>query len=262
VNGGINSPRYSPPPITYGRSAAASSFRGIVGRNGVGFDPRAVAGSDATGRSYVSAWWDFSDPSSVFCDASGLIQRLNDKSGNGWTMTQGTASNRPSLGRLGGLQCADYGTASSDKALVSSMTTNTNAREVAIVCCYDQSASMVFASSVFSQNTGAALWGQGRTWNPGGGGFYSDVSQNGWTTTSPYASMPNAFPSLRDPCVVQAWNLVDINARTAVIGQNVGVSGRNWRGRIGEVITFSIVLTAFQRESVRIGLARKWRCPL
>lgn len=266
MNSGIRTQRSQSPPTTYGRPVSALLGRGIydrgiLGANGTGFDPRALAGTDTRGLSNVSAWWDFSDVSTITLDALNLISRITDKTGNGWTMTQSTASNRPALGVMGPFTCADYGIASSDKALLSSMTTNTNACEVAIVCCYDESTSMVFAASVWSQNTGAALWGQGRTWNPGGGGFYTNVSQNGWTTTTPYASLPSAFNSLREPSVVQAWSLIDTNARTACIGQNVGVSGRNWRGRIGEVVTFNTILSWEQRTAVRLGLARKWKCP-
>lgn len=58
------------------------------------FNPAAVAG--------LKAWYDATDIPSISIDTSDGVSQLNDKSGMGYHLTQGTAGNRPVLNYYGG----------------------------------------------------------------------------------------------------------------------------------------------------------------
>ena len=211
------------------------------------FDPRKLGN--------CQAWWDFSDSTRITLDGSSLVSTLADKIGSN-NLTQTTASNRPALGNINGITCGDWGTSSSSKSLLSSLT---GYAEVAVVCVYDYGSTFLDFNAILSNNSSGVMGfpsGAKQSWlTLPQGGLASDISVNGGASTD--ATRPAALPTIQSPCVVQSWGF---SASSALrIGMDRTYAGRAWLGRIGEVVVFSSTLTASQRDWVRQGLRRKWR---
>lgn len=63
-----------------------------------GFDPRRIAG--------LVGWWDSTDNSKIVTDTG--VSSWADKSGNGYTLTQSTGANQPTLSNINGRQAFEY----------------------------------------------------------------------------------------------------------------------------------------------------------
>jgi hypothetical protein len=63
-----------------------------------GFDPRRIAG--------LAGWWDSTDNSTIITSTG--VSSWADKSGNGYTLTQGTGANQPTLSNINGKQAFAY----------------------------------------------------------------------------------------------------------------------------------------------------------
>lgn len=212
------------------------------------FDPRRIGN--------VAAWWDFSDLAKVAIDGNGLIQSVSDKSGNARNLSQSTASNRPAVSTINGISCGDWGTSASLKTLTSSLS-SAQCQEFAIVAVFDGGSTFAdFCAIMGHSNGGIQGFPSGARTNwltSSQGGIAVSISTNGGDSTD---TRPAALPQLQSPSVVQAWTIS--TGSSFQVGLDRTFSGRNWRGRIGEVIGWSSVLTASQRLWVREGLRRKW----
>ena len=83
---------------------------GVVSGGGASFTPSSI--------SDLLAWWDFSDLDTIDKSESNLISKVDDKSGNGYHLTQDTDANKPTWqdDDRNGLDTADFGSAGFMKA--------------------------------------------------------------------------------------------------------------------------------------------------
>jgi hypothetical protein len=214
-----------------------------------GFNPKSISG--------LGFWYDFSDTSSVTLDENSLIQQLNDKSGNGRNLTQGTAANRPGIATVNGRQAGDWGTGTNVKHLANS--TSGNWREVAFVIDYDGANPFGAIYGVVNGNSSTAgvLTFSNTSWlTLAQGSGYSNFNTNGTETAI-------ALPAILSPAVVQAWRTTDTPAFDGIrVGTDRGFAGRGWLGKICEIMAWTRELTAAERTAIRRGLAAKWKVTL
>ena len=210
-----------------------------------GFDPRTISG--------LGFWYDFSDTSSVTLDGNSLIQQINDKSGNGRNLTQGTAANRPGIATVNGRQAGDWGTGTNVKHLANS--TSGNWREVAVVLDYDGANPFGAIYGVVGGNAAqpGALTFNNTAWlTSAQGGGYSNYNTNGTETAT-------ALPAVLSPSVVQAWRTADTPTIDGIrVGTDRTLSGRGWVGKICEIMAWTRRLTTAERNAVASSLGRKW----
>jgi hypothetical protein len=90
--------------------------------------------------------------------------------------------------------------------------------------------------------------GSTRRWRTNGGTFYTTA---GTTQTEAFAFFGDTFIFAGD---AQA----NVNLNGWRIGNDRDNVGRGWRGRIGEVISYSVSLPLLQQRAVEAYLARKW----
>jgi hypothetical protein len=216
-----------------------------------GFNPRSITG--------LNLWIDFADSSTITLDANGLIQQINDKSGAGVNLTQGTAANRPGVSAINGLQSGNWGTATNSLSLFST-TSARNYREAAIVAVWDADTNIfnpAFATLFGSNSDAVGLLGfNTANWlSSAGGSTYATRITNGVTTDV-------AFPAVKSPFVVQGIAAGNLSWTGTMVGMDRNNSGRGWLGRIGEVLCFNRELTASERVKIMRGLAAKWKVVL
>jgi hypothetical protein len=220
-----------------------------------GFDPRSISGNNL--------WLDFSDTASLTLDGNGLISQLNDKSGNGFHVSQSTAANRPSTGTLNGRQCGDWGTSTSSKELNYTAGANTsNWQDIAIVAVWDAGGTgwtndTVAAGLITSGGgTGIGICLIGDT-VAGNTNWY--VSFKWWTGLLMNGTESTlAFQTIKSPFIAQPYSSSVVGVNGIKIGMDRTIAGRGWRGRIGEVIAYSRQLTTTERATVRQYLQTKW----
>lgn len=221
-----------------------------------GFDPRAISGNNL--------WLDFSDTASRTLDGNGLISQLNDKSGNGFHVSQSTAANRPSTGTLNGRQCGDWGTSTSSKELNYTAGANTsNWQEIAAVGVWDAGGTAWTSNTIAAgfitaggNGTGGSIGLIGEV-TAGTANWY--IAQKWWTGLQLNGTETViAFPTINSPFIAQPYSSSAIGVNGIKIGIDRGFSGRGWRGRIGEVIAYNRQLTATERAAVRTYLQTKW----
>ena len=211
-----------------------------------------------------SAWWDSSDTSTVTLSGSNVTQ-LNDKSGNSFTLTQASSSNRPTyttnaINGLGALTWPDTNNAfflnyNSTKALT--------AAEIYVVLKYPH-AYFDNYNGIFNNNTSP-----GNAWLTCGQqytvGMYSNSSSgfntlyvNNDNSNNRFASAANYF---QYPCIAR---FVVTSASVSSSNFNLGMDrnytfyNRGWRGYIGELLVFSTALASTDRQSLMSYLSTKW----
>ena len=251
-----------------------------------GFDPRSIVG--------LSAWWDFADSSSITLNG-GNISQILDKSGAGRTASQATASAQPALtsNALNGRSMVTFNGSSRFLTYATDLFTFTGAASVFVVCrdivaAQDDYAAFLHehrgtrTSVHLSPYTYAA--GQNRGVRP------SIDSWSGliWETASDYGATTQTTPA-----IVQYhwtnWSTVHNNGNTLIgynndsvaltnrgsspltfstaasrreIGAGTGGGAVNnasvMDGRVGEILVWTVALSATQRSAVRLYLSRKW----
>lgn len=231
-----------------------------------GFNPKSIGG--------LALWVDFADqaPGNVTLDGSNKISGVLDKSGNGYHGTQTTAGDRLGISTLNGLRCADNGTASNTLCVRYTHGSNANNwRHTFVVARWDAAGSSFPAFSCIisgaagtGTNSGLMLigyqgfsrWytddqgvmvGTGRKWRTNGGTFY----------TSPGATADEAFAFFGNTFIFAGDAQANVTLNGWQIGNDRG-NARGWRGRIGEVLSYSVSLTLTQQQAVESYLGKKW----
>jgi hypothetical protein len=214
-----------------------------------GFNPLSISG--------LNLWIDFADSSTITLDTNGLIQQINDKSGAGINLTQGTGADRPGISAINGLPSSNWGTATNSFRL-SNSTTGRNYRELAVVAVWDANTNVfdpAFATLFSGVSIPVGLLGiNTANWLVSGTAYTTRIT-NGVTTDV-------AFPAVKSPFVVQAFAGSDLSFSGTQIGMDRSNAGRGWLGRIGEVLCFNRELTASERVKIMRGLAAKWKVVL
>lgn len=205
-------------------------------------------------------WWiDASDSSALTLDGtSGKITTITDRGPNSRNATQATDANRASVGTLNGLQCLDFGNASSS---IQYTMTATAAQEICAVCKDDTTGS-TFADfyCIASSANGGALqaFNNLSLWLDAGSG---SILGDNFLTNAIVGRGDGASPTLKATVQAGAVAFASANSGTQNMnrfGNDRNIAGRSWRGRIGEVCLFSSALTTEERRRMRLYLACKW----
>lgn len=228
-----------------------------------GFNPRSISG--------LNLWIDFADTATVTLDGSNKIQDVLDKSGLGHHGTQSTSGNRMGVSTLNGRQCADNGTSSNSFCVTyATGSTNNNWRDTFVVAQWDAGGSTfpafcspISASATGGSNNGSMLVGSNgnATWN---GGSVMIGTGRAWQTngrpilTGAAPEDFNAFSYFGSAFIFRGNAQADVGVDGWQIGNDRGLSGRGWRGRIGEVLSFNRSLTASEAGRVTTYLSKKW----
>lgn len=243
-----------------------------------GFDPRRIAG--------LFQWFDASDRATLFDATSGGsavaddggVARWEDKSGNGYHLTQGTAGNRPTLRAAirNGRSVLEYDGANSN--LVSGTITN----DLSALSIF-----AVFSADSLGQNSLGMVWGNGIAINLGQARQYR--TQAGPTMAAAFgandsrnASTPYSLSAFTRYHVF--WTGGDnretdfsflLNGTTLTPGVtgtmtteaatpdalavgNRPTGSRAWDGYIAEVLVYTRLLSVAEQTAVDNWLAKKW----
>jgi hypothetical protein len=212
------------------------------------FSPADIAG--------LVAWYDASDAGSI-TESGGLVSQLDDLSGNGYHLTQGTGANQPSTGtRTMGTEALNAIEFASGKYLSRTIGNGNYARTFTLT-----------ASGVLDYNNPSSISAILRNdASAGYGSFYNNT--------------PRAFAAAADGadhCVVTQrdgdGSSVWINGGSATTASGLGTTAlavvtivmggetagtANLDGMIGELIWYSSALGTTDRETVRDHLNAKW----
>lgn len=242
-----------------------------------GFNPKSIAG--------LFQWFDGSDRATMF-DATtggnavadnGTVARWEDKSGNGYHLTQGTAANRPTLRAAirNGRSVLEYDGANSNLASAS-ITNDLSALSVFAV----------FTQDTLGQNNLGTIWGNASL--PGSGNRSYRI-QTGPAMSALFGSNDGRLINLSSATgaftrVHAFWSggnnrssdfsfLEDGTARSSLTSGTMTVTaaaasatavgnkpgGSNaWDGYIAEVLVYTRLLSASERTRVDNWLKAKW----
>jgi len=224
-----------------------------------GFNPRSIAG--------LNLWLDFADESqdNVTLDGVG-IDFVRDKSGSGFNGGQTNSTLRPGVSTLNGLRCADWGTSSNSFGLIyahGSAVLNFQSGFFAAV--WDAGGSTFPAvNGLFSTHAGSSPLLFGRNAAAGLEASFTPwkrqrINNNFGTFTSGEGLA--AFPAITSTFIAESGSATALSLDGWGLGQDRAFAGRGWRGRIGEVLCFSRVLSDQESLRVRRYLATKWGAP-
>ena len=203
------------------------------------------------------AWWDASDASTI-TTSSGLITEWDDKSGNGWDLTQTTSSQRPaySTAAINGLNAALWPSSDNDDTMVTAAGSFAF-KEVYVVLEYDGTSFSNYDGILGARNDDWYISGAGSGVGlllPGGMGAY--INGNNGTNRA-----TNVFSEISSPCLLR---LTTATTQITYSGAEVGMDryytslNRGWSGYIAEILVFSTQLSAGDRTSVDTYLKNKW----
>jgi hypothetical protein len=254
------------------------------------FSPTSISG--------LAAWWDFSDPNNVTLNGSNISQ-VTDKSGAGRTATQSTSGNQPALTSnvLNGLSMATFNNSTSYMTYGTDLFTYTGAATVFVVCkdivtevndyaaflheyrrarqsvvihpmLYDASASRGFRPGLDSwagqlYETSAAYGLPAQT-SPSILQYYW---QNWSTAHNDGATLigvnNDSVPLTSKGSSAQSFSGA-ASQRQIGCAQGDGAIGYSsvLNGKVGEILVWTVALTATQRATVRSYLSTKWNIAL
>jgi hypothetical protein len=229
------------------------------------FDPASISG--------LRSWLDFADTATLGVDNTGVssisvgdpIGFVADKTTlvSGGSYTQTDSNLRPQLGLINGKGACDFwapNLAANADRLNQTNHTNFIQREFSVVFTWDPGVNTTFADYQFVSFGGSpgAPWVAGSGSNWATSGIFEVVFLN----NTQYANATGAaFPTIASGAafVLQGWRSANLQAFSGVVfGNDRGLAGRTWPGRIGEVLIYNRELTATERLAIRRGLMRKW----
>jgi hypothetical protein len=203
------------------------------------------------------AWWDASDASTITI-TGGKVSQWDDKSGNGWHLSQGTAGRRPSIasGAQNGLDAMAWPTTGNDYHFTTAAGTFT-AAEIYAVMEFDGGGAFPNYNGLITNAGGAPLWFIGSVSTslfPGD----VEVYINGNNVSNRNG---NLFPEIDSPCLVR-MKLTSGNFTTTsgvMVGSDVNVTlNRGWEKHICEIIAVPSALSLTERYSLESELKDKW----
>jgi hypothetical protein len=257
-----------------------SPILGILGSQRVSFNPASIAG--------IKAWYDAADTATISLSGSAVTQ-WNDKSGNAYNLTQGTAARRPSSGinTLNGRNVVTFG--GDDVMLAASapnwtFLSNSTGATVFMAAYYDTTAAQTMIFDTSTSTTGAVGVTTFRGSSDklgafvayGTGGQYVSLDSNLQTLTDStafYWSMKlnnaNATAANRIKVRLNAGSEVGANtytntpsssapAQSLFLGSYDTAGSQGFQGRIAEIIMYSGILSDTDIATVNAYLAGKW----
>src|SRR5262249_47024408 len=218
------------------------------------------------------AWWDFADTSTITLDGSSNIQQITDKSGNGHTMSQGTASQRPSETTVNLLNAALFARASFQQLDSTGWSPNLpNPFTIAPVIALDVAApptngrgayggpASPFPPILFVNDANTlivAQQGAGSITKAAGGPFTQ------WQATVLYNGASSYFRlnGAQTAGGMNAATATNLSLGTAHSPDNPGEND-HWQGTVWEVLVYSGQLSAAQLAGTEAYLKAKWNTP-
>jgi hypothetical protein len=257
-----------------------NNIAAISGTGVVPFSPTSIAG--------IKAWYDAADTGTISLSGSAVTQ-WNDKSGNAFNLTQGTAARRPASGvnTLNSLNVITFdGNDVLQAATASDWTflNNSGGATVFMAAYYDTSAVQTMIFDTSGSTTGAvgvttfrgAADKFGAFVAYGTGGQYVSLDSNLQTLTDAtafYWSMKldnsNATAANRIKVSLNGGAEQGANtytnspsasapAQALLLGSYDTAGSQGFQGRIAEIIMYSGILSAGDILSVNSYLASKW----
>ena len=258
----------------------ANQIVGVGSVQATAFTPSSIAG--------LKAWYDASDTGTISLSGSAVTQ-WNDKSGNSYNLTQGTAARRPTSG-VNTLNSKNVITFDGNDVLQASTASNwtflnnSGGATVFMAAYYDTSAVQTMIFDTSGSTTGAVgvttFRGSadklGAFVAYGTGGQYVSLDSNLQTLTDAtafYWSMKldnsNATAANRIKTRVNGGAESGANtytnspsasapAQALLLGSYDTAGSQGFQGRIAEIIMYSGILSAGDISSVNSYLASKW----
>lgn len=214
----------------------------------------------------LQLWLDSSDSSTITLSGSNVSQ-WNDKSSNGWSVSQGTSLQQPAL-ISSGLNSKDVirFDGSNDSLINASITPVSGSTNRTIFAVSNYTGTGVLYNAYFgtTQSNGRVLgvsneiavriYGGNRVWTTG-------VDSTHCTTTIMLdGTTPSNLSAWKDgsPLSVSSTANQTINTTAGVyIGKSV-TNTSYWNGDIAEVLVYDSALSTSDRESVESYLSTKW----
>jgi hypothetical protein len=205
------------------------------------------------------AWWDASDASTVTV-ASGRVSAWDDKSGNGWHLSQADSGRRPvhSAAAINGLDAMDWMSGSANPWMQTSASSFT-AEEFYFVVRHDGGTGFQNYSGLFNPaDNSVDGWFTGNAFGLYSLFFSVPTYVNGGTTDE----QAILFPALASTCLVRCRRTAGTFTTTS--GVVVGfdrlntASPRAWPGFICEGLAFATELDPTDRASLETYLMCRW----
>jgi hypothetical protein len=237
--------------------------------------PRATGTFRPTNIPNLAGWWDASDPATLFdattggslVSASGAVARWEDKSGNGFHATQGTANNRPLrlAAQFNGRDALDFDGSNDSLGLASNITL-INGASIIVVAQKQTNASGAGMHS-FS-GAGAS----DRNHHPfGDNNYYDSFGRTTRTSTAMafdtnlnvFSTIAGSQWTLRRNNVTLLQNSYTASNQFASRTQAFGTSDQGltsfcWDGLICEVLVYTRGITDSENAQIYEYLRRKW----
>jgi len=244
-----------------------------------GFDPRRIAG--------LVGWWDSTDNATIATDTG--VTSWSDKSGNGYTLTQGTGANQPTVSSIGGRQAFLFnGSAqflSSSNAGLSGVGTSTGANVPNLTCFYacqisaahlgiavawgSNTSDAPFHGPIHPTNVGGSVWRTSYRSNDSGTTFVNSTATYATATPLVIATAQNNSAIVGRVSGTEVLSPAPLGAigPTTTSRFAVGALLRNsaavfFNGRIGDVVVYNRVLSASEITRVERWLAGKFAVTL
>jgi hypothetical protein len=208
----------------------------------------------------ATAWFDASDPYTII-ETSGAVSQWNDKSGNGYDLTQGTGANQPTTGSrtLNGLNVLDFDGTSDYLAQSSAFSASLSSWTVFAVMQADSTASIMYVVDGLSGGSRSAV-GHGSSTQYR---LYQGTTVlEGGTADASEHILRGVFDTT-DTLHVDGVSVISGNSGTGsltgvVAGAQFNEAGAFWNGTIAELIVVDGTLTADEISRVENYLANKW----
>jgi hypothetical protein len=258
----------------------ANQIVGVGSVQATAFTPASIAN--------LKAWYDASDTATISLSGSAVTQ-WNDKSGNTYNLTQGTAARRPSSG-VNTLNSKNVITFAGDDVLAASTASNwtflnnSGGATIFLAAYYDTSAVQTFIFDTSTSTTGAVGFTSTRGSNDklaafvayGTGGQYVSLDSNLQTLTDATAfywsmKLDNSNGTAANRIKVRVNGGAEQGANTYTnspsasapaqplfLGSYENAGTQGFQGRIAEIIMYSGILSAGDISSVNSYLASKW----
>jgi hypothetical protein len=217
----------------------------------------------------LAAWYDATD-SSTITTVSGAVSQVNDESGNGNTLTQGTPAHRPTLSTVNGFQAFVFSESSSEYLL--SSTTNTlatggNPSTMIVVAAFTGTDAASYYPAVVGYGTASSGEVRGML-NTVSGYAYITNYANDLDSTTLWATTPTmvfgSFGSSQEGIAVNGGTLGTVSTTpntTSGTGLFVGCWVSTyyfWTGPIYEVLLYNSALSTAEQQFIEGYLACKY----
>jgi hypothetical protein len=212
-------------------------------------------------------WLDAADTSTI-TESSGSVSQWNDKSGNGYNVTQGTGLNQPTTGSatINGLNVLTFD-GSNDRMLNSAVPSSS--RPHSYVAVVKETAGQTATKSILNAEGFTTLQEMAiffRTVSSirrfeafANGGFTSSIALTTTNTNIVYLKLDGANSEIGFNNQSVAMNIAGTTRRAGLyVGSNSAGTGENFNGQIAEVFYFNSALTENQKRVLFAYLASKW----